>query len=146
MTTTCASRYHSIIKDIAPSVLIVEEAAMVFEYHVVALLNKNIQHLLLIGDHKQLKALSKVHEFCVDYKIDQSLFERLLNNDYPKIMLNCQHRSNSALSWLLKHFYDVTIIDHPSVLKIEPIRGISKNIYIINHRKEEFPVDFSKKK
>ena len=59
MTTTCASRYHSIIKDIAPSVLIVEEAAMVFESHVVALLNKNIQHLLLIGDHKQLKALSK---------------------------------------------------------------------------------------
>jgi hypothetical protein len=145
MTTICASRYHSIIKDIAPSVLIVEEAAMVFESHVVALLNKNIQHLLLIGDHKQLKALSKIHEFCVDYKIDKSLFERLINNDYPKIMLNCQHRWNPALSWILKHFYGETIIDHPSVLKIEPIRGISKNIFFVNHHREEEPVDFSKK-
>jgi hypothetical protein len=55
MTTTGASRYHSALKKIGPRIVIVEEAAEVFEAHVIAGLSKACEHLILIGDHKQLR-------------------------------------------------------------------------------------------
>lgn len=55
MTTTGASRYHSILKDIRPKIVIVEEAAEVFEAHIVSALSEDCEHLILIGDHVQLK-------------------------------------------------------------------------------------------
>lgn len=55
MTTTGASRYHAVIKDIKPRIVIVEEAAEVFEAHIVSALSKETEHLILIGDHVQLR-------------------------------------------------------------------------------------------
>jgi hypothetical protein len=49
MTTTGSSRYHNILKDIGPRIVIVEEAAEVFEAHIVSALSKKCEHLILIG-------------------------------------------------------------------------------------------------
>jgi hypothetical protein len=88
MTTTGSSRYHSVLKDIGPRIVIVEEAAEVFESHIVASLSKNCEHLILIGDHVQLKPSPSVYKLAKDYKFDVSLFERLINNNTKKVRIS----------------------------------------------------------
>lgn len=85
MTTTGSSRYHSVLKDIGPRIVIVEEAAEVFESHIVASLSKNCDHLILIGDHIQLRPNPAVYILAKDFAFDVSLFERLINNNTKKV-------------------------------------------------------------
>ena len=42
--------------------MIVEEAAEVFEAHIVTSLTKKTKHVILIGDHEQLKPNAAVYE------------------------------------------------------------------------------------
>ena len=86
MTTTGSSRYHSVLKDIGPRIVIVEEAAEVFESHIVASLSKNCEHLILIGDHIQLRPNPAVYKLAKDFDFDVSLFERLVKNDTRKVL------------------------------------------------------------
>lgn len=85
MTTTGSSRYHSVLKDIGPRIIIVEEAAEVFESHIVASLSKSCEHLILIGDHIQLRPNPAVYILAKDFDFDVSLFERLIKNDTKKV-------------------------------------------------------------
>lgn len=80
MTTTGSSRYSEVLKDIGPRIVIVEEAAEVFEAHIVSSLSRYCQHLILIGDHVQLRPKPTVYRLAVNYHLDVSLFERLVNN------------------------------------------------------------------
>jgi hypothetical protein len=110
MTTTGSSRYHRVLKDIGPRVVIVEEAAEVFESHIVAALSKHCEHLILIGDHVQLRPNPAVYLLAQRYQFDVSLFERLLNNNIKKVMLKCQHRMRSEISVLMRHFYNEPVV------------------------------------
>ncbi|RNA29469.1 NFX1-type zinc finger-containing 1, partial [Brachionus plicatilis] len=109
MTTTGSSRYHSVLKDIGPRIIIVEEAAEVFEAHIVSALSKHCEHLILIGDHVQLRPNPAVYTLATQYQLDVSLFERLINNNTKRVMLNNQHRMRPEISVLMKHFYEETI-------------------------------------
>lgn len=55
MTTTGASNLQNLVKSLNPRVVIVEEAAEVLESHVLAALSEGTCHLIMIGDHKQLR-------------------------------------------------------------------------------------------
>lgn len=143
MTTTGSSRYHKILKDIGPRIVIVEEAAEVFEAHIVSSLSKHCEHLILIGDHAQLRPNPAVYNLAIDYHLDVSLFERLLNNNAKKVMLETQHRMRPEISLLMKHFYEKNILNHSSVLKFDSIRGLDKNIFFINHSKLETKISES---
>ena len=44
-------------------VLLVEEAAEVYEAHVLVCLSRSVEHLVLIGDHEQLRP--KPNEYCL---------------------------------------------------------------------------------
>ena len=59
-----------------------EEAANLLEAHVVTSLTEKCKHLILIGDHKQLRPEVKVHELAKDYNLEISLFERMINNGH----------------------------------------------------------------
>lgn len=85
MTTTGSSRYNEILKDIGPRIVIVEEAAEVFESHIVSSLSKHCQHLILIGDHVQLRPKPTVYKLATQFSLDVSLFERLVRNGYNYI-------------------------------------------------------------
>ena len=140
MTTTGSSRYHRILKDIGPRIVIVEEAAEVFEAHIVASLSKDTEHLILIGDHVQLRPNPTVYKLATKYKLDVSLFERLINNNIKKVMLTCQHRMRPQISQLMTHFYDMPIVDHVSVsdpVKYASIIGLKKNLFFLSHSKPE---------
>ena len=146
MTTTGSSRYHQILKDIGPRIVIVEEAAEVFEAHIVAALSKHCEHLILIGDHVQLRPNPAVYKLAIEYSLDVSLFERLLNNNIKKVMLTCQHRMRPQISQLMKHFYEKPIDDHYIVQKFADIAGLKDNIFFFNHSNpEKRPVDSQSK-
>ena len=55
MTTTGAAKYRKALQKLGPRLVIVEEAAEVFEAHTVTTLTRQCQHLILIGDHQQVR-------------------------------------------------------------------------------------------
>ena len=133
MTTTCAAKYRSILKEIRPRIVIVEEAAEVLEAHIIASLTPGCQHLILIGDHKQLRPTPAVYDLAKRYKLDVSLFERMVNVGIQCEMLNVQHRMRPEIATLMKHIYD-DLENHESVEKYEDIKGMKKNMFFINHK------------
>ena len=132
MTTTCAAKYRSILKEIRPRIVIVEEAAEVLEAHIIASLTPGCQHLILIGDHQQLRPTPAVHDLAKRYKLDVSLFERMVNVGIQCEMLNVQHRMRPEIAALMKHIYD-DLENHESVEEYEDIKGMKKNMFFINH-------------
>lgn len=114
---------HRIAKLIAKTILVVEEAAEVLEAHIVTALTKHIDHLILIGDHKQLRPKCTVHELTKDYKMEISLFERFIMNEMKHYQLMEQHRMRPCISALLvPHIYDC-LLNHPSVEEYDDVQG-----------------------
>lgn len=137
MTTTGSSRYSEVLKDIGPRIVIVEEAAEVFEAHIVSSLSKHCEHLILIGDHVQLKPRTNVYKLAVEYQLDVSLFERLVNNGLPSVMLNQQHRMRPEISAFAKLFYQEPIYDHKSVEAYPNVAGMRSNVQFVSHNQYE---------
>ncbi|XP_046375695.2 NFX1-type zinc finger-containing protein 1-like [Haliotis rufescens] len=136
LTTTGAARYQTLLTDIQPPIVIVEEAAEVLEGHIITSLSPGCQHLILIGDHKQLRPNPNVYELARRYNLDLSLFERMINNGLHCDCLELQHRMRPSISKVLRHIYD-KLKDHESVFSYGDVRGISENIYFINHSVQE---------
>lgn len=55
MTTTGAAKYRKLLQEVRPRLVIVEEAAEVLEAHTITTLSEACEHLILIGDHQQVK-------------------------------------------------------------------------------------------
>ncbi|CAF2702168.1 unnamed protein product [Rotaria sp. Silwood2] len=140
MTTTCAAKCHAVLKKLQSKIVIVEEAAAIFEAHIITALSSKCEHLILIGDHIQLRPSASVYHLATRYNIDVSLFERLIKNKFPNVRLNIQHRMHSEIASLMKHFYD-DLEDHISVKENRPsVRGVDSNIFFINHSHPETTV------
>lgn len=136
MTTSGAARYQDVLKEVGPRVIIVEEAAEVLEAHIVATLNPNCEHLILIGDHKQLEPKPAVFELAEKYNLALSMFERMVNVGIPYVCLERQHRMRPEISQLVRPVYE-KLIDNENVLEYELVKGIEKNVFFISHNKEE---------
>ena len=136
MTTTAAARYQRILQEILPKIVVVEEAAEVLEAHIITTLSHGCEHLILIGDHKQLKPNPTVYKLATDYKLDVSLFERMVRNGIHCDCLALQHRMRPEIAELVKPIYP-ELRNHPDVEKYESIKGISSNVFFINHSHHE---------
>ena len=137
MTTTGVAKNYRVIQMLKPKIVIVEEAAEVLESHVASALCTGTQHLILIGDHMQLRPKPNEIKLASEYKLDISLFERLVMNHISHSTLNIQHRMRPEIAKLVHpHIYD-TLYNHESVLQYDNIKGIAKNIYFINHEYNE---------
>ena len=136
MTTTGAAQYQHILHLVKPKIVIVEEAAEVLESHIVSTLNAGTQHLILIGDHKQLRPKPNEYKLAKEFKLEVSLFERLMCNHMPHATLRIQHRMRPEIARLVHpHIYD-TLINHSSVEQYKSVKGVSKNMFFVQH---EFP-------
>ncbi|XP_024415123.2 NFX1-type zinc finger-containing protein 1 [Desmodus rotundus] len=133
MTTTGAAKYRQILQKVEPRIVIVEEAAEVLEAHTIATLSKACQHLILIGDHQQLRPSANVYDLAKNFSLEVSLFERLVKVNIPFVRLNYQHRMRPEIAQLLTpHIYQ-DLENHPSVLRYEKIKGVSSNLFFIEH-------------
>lgn len=116
-TTTGLAKYRSLFKAIRPDVLIVEEAAQILEAALTSCLLPSLQHLVLVGDHQQLRPSVVVQELMSKHhNLDVSLFERLvlLGNAYHTLMT--QRRMIPTLRSIMQLFYHCQINDHVDVL------------------------------
>ncbi|XP_066519944.1 NFX1-type zinc finger-containing protein 1 [Hoplias malabaricus] len=137
MTTTGAAKYRQALQELRPRLVIVEEAAEVLEAHVITTLSGDCQHLILIGDHQQLRPSATVYELAKNFNLEVSMFERLVKRDFPFVRLNYQHRMRPEIACLLTpHIYS-ELENHPSVLEYENIKGILTNLFFVEHKNRE---------
>ncbi|XP_059169629.1 NFX1-type zinc finger-containing protein 1-like [Physella acuta] len=142
MTTTGAAKHRDVLHAVGSKIVVVEEAAEVFESHIITALNPQCNHLILIGDHQQLRPKPNVYELARHYGLEVSLFERLIKNNVPHVVLKVQHRMRPEISKLMRHIYP-ELEDDDSVLEYEHIRGVEKDVYFINHTVRETQVNDS---
>ena len=117
-TTTGAAIYKQVLDAAKASVIIIEEAGEVLEAHVLSSLQPETKHLILIGDHKQLRPKLEHYPLSVeaphcDFNFNISLFERLIKSGMEhgtlqvcfvvvclfgpaRKHLPCSHRSNTV--------------------------------------------------
>ena len=136
MTTTGAAKHRRTLQEIKPRIVIVEEAAEVLEGHVITALSSGTDHLILIGDHKQLKPNPAVYELARKYNLDVSLFERMVMNGLTCHSLNTQHRMRPEISGIMRLIYP-NLVDDTSVQRYESITGVQHNVYFIDHQHPE---------
>ena len=136
MTTTCAARYQQALLRISPKIVIIEEAAEVLEAHVITSLTEKAEHVILIGDHKQLKPKPSVFKLAKKYRLDLSLFERMIKNGMECHSLDVQHRMRPEIACLVHDIYP-QLTNHQSVEEYPDIKGISSNVFFIDHAHPE---------
>lgn len=119
----------------------VEEAAELLESHLVAALTTDTQHVILIGDHQQLRPSTSVYKLAKLYNMDISLFERMINNGMNGSILKVQHRMRPEFANLIRPQIYKELLDHDSVLVYPPMVGIDKNLLFLNHSNAESTVN-----
>lgn len=125
------------------------------ESHTVAALTRSVQHLILIGryrthhlifytteicidnnilgDHQQLRPTTSVYELARKYKMDVSLFERMINNNLHCITLKQQYRMRPEIANLIRPTIYKELFDHESVLSYPDVKGMANNLFFIDH-------------
>ncbi|TNV74303.1 hypothetical protein FGO68_gene14375 [Halteria grandinella] len=136
MTTTGRSKYSEYFTNVTFPIVIVEEAAEVFEAHIITALSKQTQHLILIGDHLQLRPNPAVYDLSFNYNLSLSMFERLVNNKIPHSTLALQRRMRPEISKMMNLIYP-DLKNHDSVLRFPQIRGLSSSLYFYDHTFKE---------
>ena len=146
VTTTGAAKYNTVLTQVKSKICVIEEAAEVLEPHVISALTNHTQHLILIGDHKQLRPRTNSYEVGHKYKLEISLFERLARNHFPIVTLNVQHRMRPEIACLVSNnIYDGQLTNSQVVCNYDDVRGIQHNIFFVDHQHHEMEDDdFSK--
>ncbi|KAK5115668.1 hypothetical protein LTR62_000757 [Meristemomyces frigidus] len=116
MTTTGFSKYRALLSALQPKIVLIEEAAETLEAPITVTCLPSLQHLILVGDHKQLRPHCHVKALEDEYSFNISLFERMINNNVEYNMLAKQRRMIPEVRRILYPIYGNKIEDHPSVL------------------------------
>ena len=140
-TTTAAAKYTKQLSAAAPGIIIVEEAGEILETHVLTAMTPDTKHLVLIGDHQQLRPKVNNYALTVEkgegYDLSRSLFERLIRAGIPHTTLRQQHRMCPEISSLVRQLTYPDLVDAPSTLNRDSIRGIRARVVFIDHRQPE---------
>ncbi|XP_047485351.1 NFX1-type zinc finger-containing protein 1-like [Penaeus chinensis] len=137
MTTTGAAQNTTVLQALEPSIVIIEEAAEILEAHVITSLSRRCKHLIMIGDHQQLQPSATVYELATKYKLEISLFERMIKNGLPYETLDYQHRMRPEISSLLVPSIYPHLKNHSSVDEYPCIKGVTASLFFINHTHHE---------
>ena len=138
MTTTGLSKYRALISSLRPQVVLIEEAAETLEAPVTAACFPTLEHLILVGDHKQLRPHCNIYELGSEpYNFNMSLFERMVDNGIELNTLKRQRRMIPEIRRLLHPIYGSKLQDHPSVESGDnrpPVEGMGgTNSFFFTH-------------
>ncbi|KAJ5517953.1 hypothetical protein N7453_000375 [Penicillium expansum] len=139
MTTTGLSKYRGLVSSLNPRVILIEEAAEVLEAPVAVSCLPSLQHLILVGDHQQLRGQCAGYDLCGDpFNLDVSMFERLMKNKMPYAMLQEQRRMVPEIRKLVAPMYGDLLRDHPSVEDHPLVPGMGdKRSFFFDHTAHE---------
>ena len=133
LTVTGAAKKRALLDNLKPKIVIVEEAAEILESHLIGCLPDSCQHLVMIGDHLQLRPGMASFDLVIsEPNCDMSLFERLVKKNTDFIRLNTQHRMAPAIADLISPIYP-GLVNHDSVLRRAPLPGINRHVTFLNH-------------
>lgn len=134
VTTTGLSKYRTLLSCLKPKIIMIEEAAEVIEAPVAVSCLESIQHLILVGDHKQLQGHCNVTDLAgPPFFLNMSMFERLVRNGIDFRTLTLQRRMTPEIRQLLRPLYE-TLDDHPSVKELGKVPGMgSIRTYFFSH-------------
>lgn len=134
MTTTGLSKYRGLIQSLGPKIVLIEEAAETLEAYVTAACFPSLQHLILVGDHQQLRGHCTVKELeGHPWFLDVSMFERLVRNQVGFSQMITQRRMIPEIRRALKPIYE-DLTDHESVLNRPSIPGMGGiNTFFFSH-------------
>ncbi|KAI4103575.1 MAG: hypothetical protein L6R37_003720 [Teloschistes peruensis] len=140
-TTTAAAKYAKELLKARPGIIIVEEAGEILESHVLTALSSNTKHLILIGDHQQLRPKVNNYALTIEkgdgYDLNKSLFERLVMEGYPHTTLAKQHRMRPEISALVKRLMYPDLQDDAKTLNRPHLRGFQSPVVFFNHKYPE---------
>ena len=133
-TTTGLSKYRALLHGLRPKIVMIEEAAETLEAYVTAACFDSLEHLILVGDHQQLRPSCSVKELeGHPFNLAVSLFERLVCNNVEFSQLLKQRRMRPEMRQALAPIYS-NLIDHPCVFNREAIPGMGGvNSYFFSH-------------
>jgi len=135
MTITGEAKYKKLVEKLSPKHVIIEEAAEVLEPFLMSALTKSMEQVILIGDHKQLRPISSLDK---KYKLDISLFERLVQNKMACYTLETQHRMRPEIASLLRPQIYEKLLDGPSVQTYPDVKDMRrKNLFFFNSSGKE---------
>ncbi|KAL0023606.1 hypothetical protein WJX77_006297 [Trebouxia sp. C0004] len=141
MTTAGVANKQELVAAMAPKVVIVEEAGEVFEAHILASLAPTTEHLILIGDHEQLRPKPQLYALQTEsgqgYNLDLSLFERLVRQGFPVATLEQQRRMRPSVSRLIRNTIYPSLQDHASVCNYPRVKGMVHNVFFWDHNHPE---------
>lgn len=143
-TTTAAAMYSEDIRHASPGIVLLEEAGEILESHVLTALSPETKHLIMIGDHLQLRP--KVNSYALSlekgdgYDLNVSLFERLIHAGYPHTTLLTQYRMCPEISSLVRSLTYPGLEDDDKTKSRPDPRGLSDRVIFFNHtnREEDF--------
>ncbi|KAH0543461.1 hypothetical protein FGG08_002226 [Glutinoglossum americanum] len=149
VTTTGSAMYSELLKIAGPKVVICEEAGEVMEPHTLCTLSPTIEHGIFIGDPEQLRpqameqSLSLETKMGVLYRLDESLFERLMKpadpetKPIPTTQLSIQRRMFPDIADLSRATLYPSLQDHISTTMHDPVAGMVRRMYWLDHTEPE---------
>lgn len=149
VTTTILARNLTMLRKLRSKVLVCEEAGEVLEAHLLTSLLPSLEHVILIGDHQQLRPQIQNYELSREsktgerYSLDTSLFERLVHPDdgfgirLPFCTLETQRRMDPSIARLIRETLYPKLLDAPSVLNYPEVVGMRKGLFWLDHRHPE---------
>ncbi|KAK8207915.1 hypothetical protein M8818_004168 [Zalaria obscura] len=137
-TVTGFNKNRALIDALSPKIILIEEAGEVLEAPVAATFLSSVEHVILVGDHQQLRPHCHVKVFEGEpMNMNISLFERLVSNGVEYDYLSLQRRMIPQISRLLTPIYGDKIRDHPVVCSPTsrpPVPGMAgTNLFFLNH-------------
>jgi len=78
-----------------------------------------------------------VYKLAKNYNFDISLFERMVNNQVPCYTLGEQHRMRPEIASLICPSIYSELKNDTSVYNRDHIRGVTKDIFFLNHNMYE---------
>ncbi|OWF52812.1 NFX1-type zinc finger-containing protein 1 [Mizuhopecten yessoensis] len=137
MTTSRAAIDHGKLRRINSKIMVIEEAAEVPDHHILASLVPSLQHLVMIGDHLQLRPGYNDYKTAMRFGLNVSIFERLIRTGLKFQQLQFQHRMRPVIADLLTPSIYSELQNHASVMEITDVRGLQNNMFFLNHSENE---------
>ena len=137
MTTNGAAKYSATLRALRSEILIVEEAAEVLEASIVASITSSTKHIILIGDHQQLRPQVNEYSLAHLHKLEISLFERLIASGISKVTLTTQRRMHPDISSLISPTIYRRLENDASVFSHAHVKGVQKRLFFLQHDKLE---------
>lgn len=140
-TTHGAASRKEMLQVAGAKVLIVEEAAEVLEAHVLTSICSSTEHVIMIGDHKQLRPKADCYKLRIEagmgYGLNRSLFERMVDGGFKLSTLTQQHRMHPSISSLVRELTYPDLTNCQNVKDFPSLRGVSKRVFFIDHSEPE---------